>query len=119
GSFAISYGLERVTGAAVGSGAAQAAFAFAAAAVALGASVCHLGRPHLAFRAVLGLGHSWLSREAIGFAAYTKLCALYALARAVDWFPGLPFGALLASLAPALGAVTALLGVGSVFCSVM
>jgi DMSO reductase anchor subunit/ferredoxin len=119
GSFALSYGLERSSGAAVGSSAAQAVFAFAAAALALAASVCHLGRPHLAFRAVLGLGHSWLSREAIGFAVYAKLCALYALARAVEWFPDLPFAALLESAAPALGAATAAFGVGSVFCSVM
>lgn len=30
----------------------------------------HLGRPHLAFRAVLGWRHSWLSREAILFGVY-------------------------------------------------
>lgn len=30
----------------------------------------HLGRPHLAYRAVLGWRHSWLSREAILFGVY-------------------------------------------------
>lgn len=30
----------------------------------------HLGRPHLAFRAVLGWRHSWLSREAVMFGVY-------------------------------------------------
>jgi len=35
--------------------------------VALGASVLHLGRPQYAFRAILGLTHSWLSREIVGF----------------------------------------------------
>jgi formate dehydrogenase iron-sulfur subunit len=42
----------------------------------------HLGRPHLAFRAVLGWRHSWLSREAILFgvyAAFSAPAALFAL----------------------------------------
>ncbi len=33
-------------------------------------SLLHLGRPHLAFRAVLGWRHSWLSREVLAFAAW-------------------------------------------------
>lgn len=39
----------------------------------------HLGRPHLAFRAVLGWRHSWLSREAILFGVYAAFSAPAAL----------------------------------------
>ncbi len=53
--------------------------------VALLASTMHLGRPWLAFRAVLGLGHSWLSREIIAFGAFAGLACAYAVA--VAWFP--------------------------------
>jgi DMSO reductase anchor subunit len=62
---------------------------------------------------VLGLGTSWLSREAVGFGLYAGLCAAYALTYAAGELP------LLGSLSPALGTATALVGVGSVFCSVM
>lgn len=53
--------------------------------VALLASTLHLGRPWLAFRAVLGLGHSWLSREIVAFGAFAGLACAYALA--VATFP--------------------------------
>jgi Fe-S-cluster-containing dehydrogenase component/DMSO reductase anchor subunit len=46
--------------------------------VALGASTLHLGRPHLAFRAVLGLTTSWLSREILAFGVFAGLAVLYA-----------------------------------------
>jgi len=48
--------------------------------VALGASLFHLGRPHLAFRAVLGLRRSWLSREIVAFGGFAALASLAALA---------------------------------------
>jgi Fe-S-cluster-containing dehydrogenase component/DMSO reductase anchor subunit len=51
--------------------------------LALGASLFHLGRPHLAFRAVLGLRHSWLSREIVSFGAFAMLASLYAAAALV------------------------------------
>lgn len=47
-------------------------------AVALGASVLHLGRPWRCYRAVVGLGHSWLSREVVAFGAFTGLAMPYA-----------------------------------------
>jgi formate dehydrogenase iron-sulfur subunit len=47
--------------------------------VALAASVLHLGRPLLAWRAVLGLRHSWLSREIVAFGLFAGLAALAAL----------------------------------------
>jgi Fe-S-cluster-containing dehydrogenase component/DMSO reductase anchor subunit len=46
--------------------------------LALGASLFHLGRPQYAFRAVLGLGHSRLSREIVAFGAFAALSTLYA-----------------------------------------
>jgi formate dehydrogenase iron-sulfur subunit len=46
--------------------------------LALTASVFHLGRPQYAFRAVLGLGHSWLSREIVVFGLFAALACLYA-----------------------------------------
>ncbi len=46
--------------------------------LALGASTMHLGRPHLAFRAALGLRHSWLSREIVAFGLFAPLAMLYA-----------------------------------------
>lgn len=78
--------------------------------LALAASLLHLGRPQHAWRAVIGLRHSWLSREIVAFSAFAALAALYAAAIAV----GLGAPAL-----RALGAVTALAGVSGVACSVL
>jgi DMSO reductase anchor subunit/ferredoxin len=74
-------------------GAGPAVLAFATAMVAMGAAVLHLGRPLMAWRAVLGVRHSWLSREILAFGAYAGLagaaaaCALGALPR--SWEGGL------------------------------
>jgi formate dehydrogenase iron-sulfur subunit len=46
--------------------------------LALGASTLHLGRPLYAFRAVLGLRHSWLSREIVAFGVFAGLALAYA-----------------------------------------
>jgi formate dehydrogenase iron-sulfur subunit len=46
--------------------------------LALGASTLHLGRPGYAFRAVLGLRHSWLSREIVAFGLFAALASAYA-----------------------------------------
>lgn len=40
------------------------------------ASVLHLGRPQYGFRAFLGLRHSWMSREVVGFGIYMPLVAI-------------------------------------------
>ena len=121
GAFVISYGGELVRGSAAAGVAAlvQAGFVVAVAALALGASLFHLGRPHLAWRAVLGLRTSWLSREAIGFAFFAKLCALYAVGKAVERWPALPGAELLRAITPGVGAAAAVLGLLSVFASVM
>lgn len=47
--------------------------------LALAASVLHLGRPHLAFRAILGFRRSWLSREIVVFGLFAGLAVIYAL----------------------------------------
>jgi formate dehydrogenase iron-sulfur subunit len=50
--------------------------ALASGLVAMAASVLHLGRPLYCFRAVLGVRHSWLSREILAFGAFAVLAAL-------------------------------------------
>ncbi len=40
------------------------------------ASTAHLGRPLQAWRVVLGLGHSWLSREAVALGGYVGVAAI-------------------------------------------
>jgi Fe-S-cluster-containing dehydrogenase component/DMSO reductase anchor subunit len=85
----------------------DAAVAAAAGMLALGASVLHLGRPRYFYRAVIGLRHSWLSREVVAFGAFTGLAGPYALAL---WL-GRPM--------PVLGAAVAVSGVVGVGCSVM
>ncbi len=49
------------------------------------ASVVHLGRPLLAWRAVLGWRHSWLSREVLAVAAFTVLALATILTG--SWLP--------------------------------
>jgi Fe-S-cluster-containing dehydrogenase component len=76
--------------------------ALGAALVAFGASVGHLGRPQYAYRAWIGLRHSWLSREVVAFGGFMGLGALYAL-----------------TSSPPVGAAATLAGLGGVFSSVM
>jgi Fe-S-cluster-containing dehydrogenase component/DMSO reductase anchor subunit len=70
--------------------------------VGLTASALHLGRPWLAFRALLGVGTSWLSREIVAFALFFALTAASALSGTL----------------PLVGLATAS-GLAAVFCSVM
>lgn len=85
----------------------DAAFAGAAGLLAMGASVFHLGRPRYFYRAVIGLRHSWLSREVVAFGAFTGLVVPYALAL----WAGRPM--------PWLGVLTAAAGLAGVACSVL
>ncbi|MDE0838866.1 MAG: dimethyl sulfoxide reductase anchor subunit, partial [Kiritimatiellae bacterium] len=95
--------------------------AFMLGVLALGASVLHLGRPLYAFRAVLGLKTSWLSREIIVFGLYAGVAMLFAASfvnpASVPWLMG-PLEAL-RDLRPVLSLAVALSGVVGVFCSVM
>lgn len=92
--------------AAAGGPAARAAASVATvlAVVAMAISVAHLGRPRLAWRAVIGLSHSWVSREIAAFGAFAAL----ALAAAA-----LPAAASLLRVGAALA------GAGGVACSAM
>lgn len=47
--------------------------------LALGASIFHLGRPLYAFRAILGVKTSWLSREILAFGLFSFLAMIYAV----------------------------------------
>ncbi len=76
-------------------------------ALALGASVLHLGRPLYAYRAVIGLRHSWLSREIVAFGVFMGLAVPYAAAVWLGW------------QAEWLGAAAAAVGIAAVVCSVL
>jgi formate dehydrogenase iron-sulfur subunit len=91
----------------------DAVVAMAAGIVALGASVFHLGRPWHCYRAIIGVRHSWLSREVLAFGAFTGLAVPYALVLAV-----VP-DALGPTSTKALGASVALVGIVGIACSVL
>lgn len=103
GAFGTALLLERASPAQVGSALAQTVLACALAVMALGASVLHLGRPLLAWRAILGLRTSWLSREALAFGLFTPLAIAHGVFTA----------------APVVRGLAALTGVLGVYCSVM
>jgi len=81
----------------------------------LGASILHLGRPLYAYRAVIGLRHSWLSREVLAFGLFAQLATVY-VALVMLWPGG--FAAALGVRAALLGLVVATGSVGMA-CSVL
>ena len=83
--------------------------------VGLAASLLHLGRPLCAYRAILGLRHSWLSREVLAFGLFAKLATAFVAAEllAPSW---LSDHSLLRAVALSTVVVSGLCGVG---CSVM
>lgn len=112
GAFLVDWCLRALAGADVTAATTNALVALGLGLLALGASVLHLGRPRYAWRAVLGLRHSWLSREILAFSVFAALACLYA---ALLWIgPGSG-----SSLVDALGAVVAVAGAAGVACSVM
>ena len=71
--------------------------------LALAASTMHLGRPQYAFRAILGIRHSWLSREIIAFGAFAGCAVAFA---ATCWLsPQNPYIGALQQLVALAGAV--------------
>ena len=89
----------------------HAQVALAVGLLALAGSTLHLGRPLHAWRAVVGLRTSWLSREILVFSIFAGLAIIKA---AGFWLTRLPgFGS------AALNAAVALSGLVGVFCSVM
>jgi Fe-S-cluster-containing dehydrogenase component/DMSO reductase anchor subunit len=81
--------------------------------LALAASVFHLGRPQFAYRAILGLGHSWLSREIVAFGLFAGLATAYA---GGSWFAQ---GESQIWLRRVLEQAVALSGAVALFCSAM
>ncbi|HEV8547505.1 MAG TPA: DmsC/YnfH family molybdoenzyme membrane anchor subunit [Polyangiaceae bacterium] len=102
----------------------QSLLALAMGLLALGASVFHLGRPQYAFRAVLGIRTSWMSRECAAFGLFAGSAVAYA---SLFWVEPLvtrfglpaPPAALLESGRSALGYVVAGSGLIGVLCSMM
>lgn len=82
---------------------------------ALGASTLHLGRPLYAFRGILGLKHSWLSREILAFGIFAGMAMLYAV---LTWVSDSTFPEL-ESWQPLAGQLVGLLGMVGIFCSIM
>jgi DMSO reductase anchor subunit len=111
GALAVSVGLGKALGIPVagGLGLTNAVFALALALGALGASTAHLGRPQYAFRAVLGLRTSWMSREILALSAFVGAAGLYA---GLLWLGR-------TALAAPVGTAAAVAGAAGVFCSVM
>jgi Fe-S-cluster-containing dehydrogenase component/DMSO reductase anchor subunit len=83
--------------------------------VGLGASLLHLGRPQYAYRAVLGIGHSWLSREVVALGSFAMVAAAYLAGDAVapEWLSDRP------QLRMAVLAVVAAVGLAGVGSSMM
>src|SRR6185295_13888115 len=79
GAFAVDWLLGRAgAGGAFGQGSStwHALVALGLGLAAMGASVMHVGRPLYAYRAILGLGTSWLSREILAFSGFAGLASL-------------------------------------------
>lgn len=94
---------------------AQAIAALLLGGAGLAASVLHLGRPLYAFRAIIGLRRSWLSREILAFTIFALAASAYAVVAGLSWMgtPGLGRAVSL------LGITAAISGVLAVLCSVM
>jgi Fe-S-cluster-containing dehydrogenase component len=119
GAFGISLLLQRLAPGQLGNSIVQASLACALGLLALGAAMFHLGRPLLAWRAVLGLRTSWFSREVLAFGLFAKLGVLYPVLASRPPLPDFPGKELLFGAAPAVQVAAALCGVLGVFCSVM
>jgi formate dehydrogenase iron-sulfur subunit len=100
----------------------QAASALLFGLIALAASLFHLGRPQFAFRAVLGLRHSWLSREIVAFGVFAALASMYSAALFVMQYfvtDAPPRGGIGGHWLDWLGWSVSAIGAIAVFCSVM
>jgi formate dehydrogenase iron-sulfur subunit len=111
--------LDLATGS--GSGETRAlhlAAAFVLGMIGLVASTFHLGRPWLAYRAIIGWRTSWLSREVIAFGCFAVSTSAYAASPWMETIGVMPLG-----ISPiwerALGSMVALSGLAGVACSTM
>jgi len=82
--------------------------------IGMNAAILHLGRPMYAFRALLGIRTSWLSREILAFSVFAAVALLHAIA---VWLAS--DSQYLTRPANILGWCAATCGLISVFCSVM
>jgi len=103
---------------------ALSSIALAAGLVGLGSSTAHLGRPQFAYRAILGIRTSWMSREIAAFGLFTGIAAANAtvqLAPTILPAIGLENPSALQAAGPAslLLAASAASGILGVFCSAM
>jgi len=119
GAFVVAGAAEHLSAAPVGNRLLQALYAVIVTLAALGASVFHLGRPLLAYRAVLNLRTSWLSREALVFGVFAKLSLIYGALVAAPLLPDFPGKALAVASAPLVRGTAVGAGLLGVFCSVM
>lgn len=91
------------------------AAAFVLGMIGLAASVFHLGRPWLAYRAMIGWRTSWLSREVLAFGGFALSASAYA---AIPWAEAMGL-----RVSPTwervLGGAVALFGLSGVACSTM
>lgn len=83
--------------------------------IGLAASIFHLGRPWLAYRAIIGWRRSWLSREVLAFSGFAVAAWTYAV---IPWAESLGF-AVADRWERALGAVVVCSGLAGVICSTM
>lgn len=117
--------IEQITGAPAPESMHQTAMAALLTVVALGVGVFHLGRPLLAWRAVLNIRTSWFSREALIFGIFAGLVLSHATLVASLEHPGLTGGLptsvveQLLAYAPVLQDLAAIVGLIAVLCSVM
>lgn len=93
----------------------QLAAAFCLGMLGLAASIFHLGRPLLAYRAIIGWRTSWLSREVIAFGAFALSASAYAAIPLLETI-GLRLSPTVEHL---LGAAVTGTGLAGVFCSTM
>jgi formate dehydrogenase iron-sulfur subunit len=124
GAFSVDYAVTAFFDAQASIQRYHALVALALGLIALGASTTHLGRPQYGFRAIMGIGHSWMSREIAGFGAFAALAVAYA---ASAW--AAPVLGALGMSVPDIGAMdvvqrwlggaVALSGLVGVWCSVM
>jgi formate dehydrogenase iron-sulfur subunit len=98
-----------------GARAVQSAAAFFLGLLGLAASILHLGRPQYAFRAIIGLRTSWLSREILAFGLFALVATVYA---ALPWLPLLGASSS-EGFRRVMGGLVAASGIAGVFCSVM
>jgi DMSO reductase anchor subunit len=117
GAFLVALLLEYLPGSRETGGmrSADAAGALLFGLLALASSTLHLGRPHLAYRAVIGLRSSWLSREILAFGLFATLAAVYA----VTVFVSDRIALMATTLQTALGAGVVGAGLVGVACSIM